>query len=129
MGLGTVLKTDWSFIWLGVGTSFLRVMIQILRKEGWVLNPDDKVVNAILRRCEANNGECPYHNTGEDKKCPCSDYREKDICHCSLYLKREQLMPDIDLSKLPTGMQLEDFIKAWQLAQDSPKIVIESVPR
>lgn len=25
MGLGTVLKTDWSFIWLGVGTSFLRM--------------------------------------------------------------------------------------------------------
>lgn len=71
----------------------------------------------------------PCHNTGEDKKCPCSDYREKDICHCSLYLKREQLMPDIDLSKLPTGMQLEDFIKAWQLAQNSPKIVIESVPK
>lgn len=38
-------------------------------------------------------------------------------------------MPDIDLSKLPTGMQLEDFIKAWQLAQNSPKIVIESVPK
>lgn len=129
MGLGLVLKTKWSFIWLGVGTSFLRIMIQILRKEGWVLNPNDRVVNAILRRCEANNGECPCHNTGEDKKCPCSDYREKDICHCSLYLKREQLIPDIDLSKLPTGMQLEDFIKAWQLAQNSPKIVIESVPK
>lgn len=89
MGLGLVLKTKWSFIWLGVGTSFLRIMIQILRKEGWVLNPNDKVVNSILRRCEANNGECPCHNTGEDKKCPCSDYREKDICHCGLYLKLE----------------------------------------
>lgn len=104
-------------------------MIQILRKEGWVLNPNDNTVNDILRRCEANNGECPCHNTGEDKKCPCSDYREKDICHCSLYLKREQLIPDIDLSKLPTGMDLEDFIRAWQLAQNSPKIVIESVPK
>jgi len=71
-------------------------MVQIFRKEGWVLNPNDRVVNAILKRCEANNGECPCHNTGEDKKCPCSDYREKDICHCNLYLKREQLMPDID---------------------------------
>jgi ferredoxin-thioredoxin reductase catalytic subunit len=54
-----------------------------------VLNPNDKVVNAILRRCEANNGECPCHNTGEDKKCPCSDYRENNTCHCGLYLKME----------------------------------------
>lgn len=38
-------------------------------------------------------------------------------------------MPDIDLSKLPTGVDLEDFIRAWQLAQESPKIVIESVPK
>ena len=38
-------------------------MIQILRKEGWVLNPNDKVVNAILKRCEANNGECPCHSS------------------------------------------------------------------
>ena len=37
-------------------------MIPILRKVGWDLNPNDKVVNAILKRCEANNGECPCHN-------------------------------------------------------------------
>lgn len=30
-------------------------MIPILRKVGWDLNPNDKVVNAILKRCEANN--------------------------------------------------------------------------
>jgi len=66
-------------------------MIQILRKEGWDLNPDDKVVNAILRRCELNNGECPCHNPGEtreDRMCPCLEYREKDICHCTLYVKK-----------------------------------------
>lgn len=104
-------------------------MIQILRKEGWVLNPNDKVVNTILKRCEANNGECPSPNTSEDKNCPCSDYREKDICHCGLYIKREQLILHIDLSKLPTGMDLEDFRRAWQLYQNSPKIMIEGVPK
>lgn len=62
-------------------------MIQILRKPGWILNPNDKVVNAILKRCELNDGECPCHNTGVDKKCPCSDYRENDTCHCGLYVK------------------------------------------
>ncbi|WEU69833.1 hypothetical protein [uncultured Clostridium sp.] len=104
-------------------------MIQILRKEGWELNPNDKVVNAILRRCEANNGECPCHNTGKDKRCPCSDYRENDVCHCSLYIKREQLIPSIDLSKIPSGMDIEAFVKAWQTAQESPLIVVEGVPQ
>lgn len=62
-------------------------MIQILRKPGWMLNPNDKLVNAILKRAEANDGHCPCHNTGHDTKCPCSDYRENDNCHCNLYVK------------------------------------------
>ena len=62
-------------------------MIQILRKEGWILNPNDKIVNSILKMCEKNNGECPCHNESEDKHCPCSDYRLNDKCHCGLYLK------------------------------------------
>jgi len=65
-------------------------MIQILRKEGWILNPNDKVVNAILKRCELNNGECPCINPGktrEDRLCPCKEYRENDVCHCTLYIK------------------------------------------
>ena len=103
-------------------------MIQLLRKEGWVLNPDDRVVNAILKRCEANNGECPWHNTGVDKRCPCSDYRENDICHCNLYLKKDRVVMSLDLSKLPDGMDVEAFIKAWKLAQESPIIVVEGVP-
>ena len=103
-------------------------MVQIFRKEGWVLNPDDRVVNAILKRCEANNGECPCHNTGVDKRCPCSDYRENDVCHCNLYLKKDRVVMSLDLSKLPDGMDVEAFIKAWKLAQESPIIVVEGVP-
>lgn len=61
--------------------------IKILRKPGWVLNPNDKTVNSIFRMLMKNNGECPCHNNSEDKHCPCSDYREKDMCHCGLYLK------------------------------------------
>ena len=64
-------------------------MVQIYRKEGWVLNPNDKVVNAILKICEMNNGECPCHNESVDKHCPCSDYREEDICKCNLYIKKQ----------------------------------------
>lgn len=65
-------------------------MPEIFIKEGWRLNPNEKVVNAILKRCEKNGGECPCHNTGlthEDRLCPCREYRENDNCCCSLYVK------------------------------------------
>ena len=63
-------------------------MVKIYRKEGFDLNPNDKIVNAILKRVENNIGECPCHNNSIDKKCPCSDYRDNDICHCGLYIKK-----------------------------------------
>jgi ferredoxin-thioredoxin reductase catalytic subunit len=67
-------------------------MIQIFRKEGWVLNPKDKVVNAILKRCEKNEGLCPcVHDSedydGKDLHCPCTDYTIKGKCECGLYVK------------------------------------------
>ena len=65
-------------------------MIQIFRKQGWILNPNDKVVNGILKMVERNDGECPCQNDSEDKHCPCSNYQLKDICHCGLYLKVEE---------------------------------------
>lgn len=57
------------------------------RKKGWIINPDDKVVNGILKGLARCEGQCPCHNESVDKTCPCSDYRENDICHCNLYLK------------------------------------------
>lgn len=61
-------------------------MIQILRIDKWVLNPNDKVVNSILKAVERNNGECPCSsNTSEDKHCPCSSYRNGKGCCCGLY--------------------------------------------
>ena len=65
-------------------------MITILRKPGWQLNPNDKVVNSILKRVEKNDGECPCANVGEtheDRLCPCKGYREGDHCCCRLYIK------------------------------------------
>lgn len=67
-------------------------MIQILRKEGWDLNPKDQLVNGILKLCEENDGECPCPNSGktlEDRLCPCKEYRENDRCRCTLYVKKE----------------------------------------
>lgn len=41
-------------------------MVSILRKNGWTLNPNDKVVNTILKRCENNDGLCPCVHNSED---------------------------------------------------------------
>lgn len=67
-------------------------MIAIRRKEGWILNPNDKIVNAILKRLEVTEGECPCCNPGktkEDRMCPCKSYLEEDKCCCNLYIKDE----------------------------------------
>ena len=54
-------------------------------KEGWKVN--QKIAEAIIKRINVCNGECPCHNESYDKHCPCSNYREKDVCHCGLYIK------------------------------------------
>ena len=64
-------------------------MVKIFRKEGWILNPNDKVVNAILKMCEKNNGECPCANNSVDKHCPCTNYIDNDCCCCGLYVKEK----------------------------------------
>lgn len=63
-------------------------MIQIMRKEGFILNPNDKVINAILSRCEKNNGICPCHHPEEegDLHCSCESYRLKKIPVVAVYI-------------------------------------------
>lgn len=56
-------------------------------KEGWQLNPNEKVVNAIIKGINRCNGECPCNNDAEDKICPCSNYQLHDKCCCTLYVK------------------------------------------
>lgn len=66
-------------------------MVKIVRKEGWELNPNDKIVNGILKRLEATEGECPCKNDGatkEDRMCPCVSYIQEDKCCCNLYVKK-----------------------------------------
>lgn len=56
-------------------------MFQIYRKPGFVLNPNDKIVNSILRSLSRNDGHCPCHNKysgTDDDICPCKAYREED---------------------------------------------------
>lgn len=67
-------------------------MAVIFEKPGWILNPNEKVVNAILKRVEKNDGECPCVNPGEtreDRLCPCKSYVEDDYCCCKLYIKSD----------------------------------------
>lgn len=61
---------------------------------GYKLNPNEKVVAAITKRCEKIGGICPCvhdewdENTPEeDQMCPCVTYRNGGGCHCQLYLE------------------------------------------
>ena len=63
---------------------------KIFRKPGWILNPDDKVVNGILKGLSRCDGYCPWHNKyagTDDDLCPCKSYIEDDVCCCKLYIK------------------------------------------
>lgn len=64
--------------------------MEILIKEGWQLNPNEKIVKGITKAIERNEGMCPcvHSDTTGDLRCPCSDYREKDKCCCQLYIKK-----------------------------------------
>lgn len=70
----------------------MSVEIKIVRKPGWILNPNDKTVNAIFRALERTDGHCPCvhpERIGHDQ-CPCASYLEHDICYCNLYLKTNE---------------------------------------
>ena len=57
-------------------------------KDGWMLNPNEKIVNGILKGINRNNGECPCNNNSENKMCHCSNYRLHNHCCCTLYVKK-----------------------------------------
>lgn len=58
-------------------------------KEGWMLNPNEKIVNGIIKGINRNNGDCPCVNNSEELHCPCSGYRLNNKCCCKLYLPIE----------------------------------------
>ena len=61
-------------------------------KPGFRLNPDERVVRAIVRGVERCGGHCPCHNRyagTEFDVCPCRAYREEDECCCTLYVKNQ----------------------------------------
>lgn len=53
----------------------------------WQLNPNEKVVNGIIKGINRCNGDCPCNNDAEELHCPCSNYRLNNKCCCKLYLK------------------------------------------
>ena len=63
--------------------------MEILIKEGWQLNPNEKIVKGITKAIERNEGMCPcVHDDNGDLHCPCESYRQKDKCCCQLYIKK-----------------------------------------
>ena len=69
-----------------------KVEFKILRRPGFELNPDDAVVNSIIRALERNDGHCPCktkEREGHDF-CPCHDYIANGKCHCGLYIQPDK---------------------------------------
>lgn len=68
-------------------------IIKIVRKKGYVINPDDIHVSDILNKLIMYNGRCPsvIKNRFGHNQCPCSDYLQRDICHCKLYVKQKPI--------------------------------------
>lgn len=58
-------------------------------REGWMLNPNENIVNGIIKGINRCNGDCPCNNDSQEKHCPCSNYRTKDKCCCKLYVKQD----------------------------------------
>ena len=56
-------------------------------RPGWQLNPNEKVVNGIIKGINRCNGDCPCNNDAEELHYPCSNYRLNNKCCCKLYLK------------------------------------------
>lgn len=59
-------------------------------RPGWQLNPNEKIVNGIIKGINRCDGDCPCNNDAEELHCPCSNYRLNDKCCCILYVKIEQ---------------------------------------
>lgn len=68
------------------------VVIEIVRKKGWRINPDDKLVNEIFRALDKNRGHCPtkIENRKGHDQCPCSAYLQDGVCYCKLYVKEDE---------------------------------------
>ena len=61
-----------------------------LIKEGWQLNPNEKIVKGITKAIERNDGMCPcvHEENDGDLYCPCESYRLRNKCCCQLYIKK-----------------------------------------
>ena len=66
------------------------VQIKIKEKDGWKINPDNKIVNSIFRDLGKYDGKCSYLNSYDNNQiCPCDDYLLYDKCMCNLYIRKD----------------------------------------
>lgn len=56
-------------------------------REGWIINPNEKIVNGIIKGLNRCDGHCPCANDSEDTLCPCSNMRNHNKCCCKLYIR------------------------------------------
>ena len=100
---------------------------QILRQDGFKLNPDDKIVNGVIKGLKRNDGKCPcYHGDeipDEDLICPCKEYRENQHCRCNLYIeaKNESINEEIAANLEGAKVLIDNLQKELNDAQNEIK--------
>ena len=59
-------------------------------KDGWQLNPNEKVVKSITKMLKRNNNICPcvHPQNDGDLHCPCDSYKLRDKCCLQLYINK-----------------------------------------
>ena len=71
--------------------SVARRLVEKNVKYGWMVNPNGKTVEHVIRGIIRCGGTCPCgeENSSYQKQCPCSNYVEGDYCQCNLYVMTE----------------------------------------
>jgi ferredoxin-thioredoxin reductase catalytic subunit len=71
----------------------MAVEFKILRKKGFIINPNDDIVNNIIHLLGKNGGRCPKEKEVSREGhvyCPCHEYITRDNCVCNLYVKEDE---------------------------------------
>lgn len=69
------------------------IQVKVVRKKGFVINPDDNQLSIIVNNLIVNQGHCFTHikNRNGHDQCPCSEYLQNNKCHCKLYVTKKEI--------------------------------------
>ena len=84
------MKIDEHFITPDVVETARKIAAKTV-KQGWIVNPDNKMFTVAIKGLINNDGNCPSKENSviKCKQCPCISYRVRNLCFCKLYVRNE----------------------------------------